>query len=463
MLSAEARKALSATSRGFRNCFVAQVQVVTVTSREDLDSVLRREWPKLSMVILMNEHTFCTSERLLARIVLSEESSKTSADFFLLRPLQAIASDLFWASSAAQQLAHQMTASWPSPDSVELWDVKETAMSTALMAELSKANLSSLASVSFINCQLNSEGLSLLCQARWHALAYIYIAGSPLDAKGMAVLVTGDWPLLSDISFCRTSAVDAQAIGHLSAAQWPLQNINMVSMPVSAAMTADLAQLRNLTSLTLQDTGLTAAAMLKLTCAEWPGLQRLDLSDNTMGAASMHSLSKAHMPAIQDVKLARAKLTEEGAHSLSQTSWPVLRNLNLSHNEMSSTAVKHIASGVWPQMKDLSVVGNPFGHDGIQHLTKGKWPLLNTLAISLNMLDKHESFSLLGLGTDKKLELIDNPECFHEPELVPVDGPEMMYCYLYGVYSPRCVPLHLWPALHEVMVVGSHRDNLNDV
>ena len=217
-----------------------------------------------------------------------------------------------------------------------------------------------------------------------------------IDAEGMALLAKAKWPILTIFQLSYNPALNAEAMAHLSAAKWPLRRLELSHMPISAALTAELAQLSKVTSVTLTSPHI-AAAISELASADWPFFGRLDLARNALDAAAMQHLCRICMPSLRILILSNASITGEGACWLAQGSWPRLQCLNLSHNQLDAEAVRHIASGVWPQLRCLLLEENPFADEGLQQLTKGDWPHLFSLVISLSMLRRHDTAALLGL------------------------------------------------------------------
>ena len=84
--------ALSAASRSFREVFISQVHMVTVTCEEDLALLLTCSWPLLSMVILPKHCCPAILDSRLAGYVQISAKADSHllilAMFFMLRPLQ---------------------------------------------------------------------------------------------------------------------------------------------------------------------------------------------------------------------------------------------------------------------------------------------------------------------------------------------------------------------------------------
>ncbi|KAL3151642.1 hypothetical protein ABBQ38_012632 [Trebouxia sp. C0009 RCD-2024] len=313
------------------------------------------------------------------------------------------------ATSAAEQLAYQITAKCPNLHRFRYFgwssvkaDVQE-ALSMATVAEISKGNWSSLTSVSLQQCRLGSQGLSILVQADWPGLQHLDVSRNCIDAGGMALLAKGNWPLLTQLGLSSNHSIDAVAIAHLSATKWPLEELRLGRMLITAAGAAELAklQLPRLANISLCGAGLTAAAMSGLAEAEWLRLSSLSISFNNLDAAAMQHLFRMQLPALELLDLTHANLTEEGAYWLALGRWPLLSILNLSDNKLNAKGVEHITSGVWPNLQCLSLDGNPIGDGGAQQLTKGDWPLLHRLTVGLGMLEMRHSAVCLGLDSDK--------------------------------------------------------------
>ena len=443
LLTIDAQKALSAASTNFRACFVAQVQIVTVTRMKDLYLITKCKWPLLNMVIHPTGSYYHASPiyhpRVVAHIYLSAKNDR-HAVISLLRPLHTPASDLAWVSTAAQQLANQMDAKWPALSSFGMGDVRLDAMATAIIAQLAKGEWPSLRYLGLSRCRLGARGMLPLSEGKWSSLQVLDLSCNWLDAEGIALLAKGNWPLLEDIQLNANPALDAVAIAHLSAANWPLQNIDLSYMPFTSAMAAELAklQLPSLTRISLSNTDLTSDAARELTKADWPLLSYLCLKHSDLDAGAIHHLCMMHLPALTILSLTHANIAAEAVYWLSLCSWPLLKDLDLSYNQLDDKDVKQLATGVWPNLQLLALVGNPFGHCGLQQLIKGDWPLLRFLDIGLNMLEMHDTAVLMGLDPARVQELRS-------------DAPESAG-FLPRSISASPADAGLWPRLTVVML-----------
>ena len=407
LLSMDDQKALSAASRSFRRSFVAKIQVVTVKSEQDL-ALVNQSWPLLSMVILQprrrRSHAALPSERNLASVCVQVTGSSPSSEkIFMLKPLHT--SSLSVASSAAQQLAYYLLAKWPKLQLFSINHLELLAAGVVIVAQLVKADcLSSrhLEHLNLSNCGLGSHDCLVLIQGNWPALRTLQLIHNRIDADGMALLAKGKWRKLTTFQLSYNPALDAEAMTHLLAAKWPLECLELSHMPISVALTAELAQLHlsKLTSVALTRTHI-AAAISELAGADWPFLRCLDLCHNDLDAAAMQHLCRIRMPSLRILMLSNATITGEGACCLAHGSWPCLYSLDLSHNQLDAEAVRHIASGVWPQLVCLYMEQNLFADDGVRQLTEGNWPLLEQLLLSLDMLTRHDTVALLGLDTSQ--------------------------------------------------------------
>lgn len=136
--------------------------------------------------------------------------------------------------------------------------------------------------------------------------------------------------MLKKIQLSFNPALDAVANSHLSEANWSLRDLRLSHTPVDAAMAAQLAQLHlfNLTTISLENTGLTSEALSKLEFADWSTLRHLDLSHNDVDALAMQHLCMVHLPALRIIVLNNANIAREAAYWLAQGSWPLLTGLD---------------------------------------------------------------------------------------------------------------------------------------
>ena len=410
LLTADAQKALSAVSRSLRERRMAQARVVTVPCEQDLRLINKWSgkgwcrWPLLSLISLCTyRYPYVNAlpihhQRLEAHVYISSEK-EPHAVLSLLRPLHTPANSSAWVSTAAQQLANHMAAKWPELSSFGMGCVRLDAVGTAIIAQLAQGKWPSLRYLGLSDCRLGAQGVLPLSQGKWPGLQVLQLSGNCLDAEGMALLANGNWPLLKDIQLNENPALDAVAVAHLSAANWPLQTLELSCMPFTSAMAAELAklQLPSLTWISLSSTHFTADAASELAKADWPVLSYLCLNHNNLNAGAILSLYMMHLPALTQLCLKGANIAAEAVYWLSLCSWPLLKTLDLSYNRLDAEDVKQLATGVWPQLQSLQLASNPFGRCGLQQLIKGNWPQLNFLDISHNKLEKHDSQIVLGL------------------------------------------------------------------
>ena len=413
LLTPDAQKALSATSRSFHMRFIAQVNVITVTSEADSFLAVQRQWPELAAVILQHyrlPNLYCYNfsgtppARALAHMWVSTFTEK--ATIFMLRPQHSPASEAAQAEQAAEQLLQQVTTKWPQLNGFALSNVRLHAWGLAMLANLTKVDWSLLREMSLTNCKLNSQGVSFLIQAQCPALRQLDLSQNCLDFEAMALLARGDWPFLTSLELSFNPSLDSKAIAHLSAARWPLERLMMSHLPFTDSMASALAklQLPHLTSLGLDQTDLTAAAMSQLASADWPVLSDLTLSHSQLDAEAMHHLITMRMPALEALCIMHAEIDALGAYQLAQGGWPRLKDLNLSHNRLDANAVQHLPKGGWPHLQCLALAGNPFAQRGVRDLAKGSWPVLVHLVLDLKMLDRDTAL-LLGLDPKEMTEM----------------------------------------------------------
>ena len=333
----------------------------------------------------------------------------------MLKPLQTYASDFAWASLAAQQLAGQISVKWPELEGLSVRTRSSPALSTAILAQLTKGNWSSLVHLSIRKHQLSAEDFLHLSQSNCRALEHLIIKDPCLDVEGMAMLAKGNWPLLRKLDIYSSFNLDPVAIVHLSTAKWPLEQLGLSDMPVNTAMAAELAKLRfaTLTGMSLRNTGLTAAAVFELTRGEWPNLWFLDFDVNDMDSLALQHLCTMHLTALTRLQLAHTSITQAGAYWLVQASWPSLKYLDLSHNQLDAKAMQHIATGIWPNLQEVRLSANPFHRRGLRYLVWGDWPLLESLYLDLKVFKKHDNVLYLGLDPQEVQKLFNAPKSLY--------------------------------------------------
>ena len=259
-------------------------------------------------------------------------SSQPEAIISMLRPLHNVTTDLPCARLAAQQLAHQLSARWPSMRmfavSVAMHDLD--GLGLEIVSQLVKGTWTDLETLRLCDCDLTAEGFLILSQGDWPCLMFLDISGNCLNAEGMALLAKGNWPLLTSLDLSFDPTMDAGAIAHLSAANWSLTNLTISDTPFSADMAAELAdlQLPNLESLYLMESGLTAAAVSKLARADWPRLTYLNLSHADLDAVCV--LLGLNLEKVQALKSSACDYSVEVQRTVPSDAWPQLQCIRVS-------------------------------------------------------------------------------------------------------------------------------------
>lgn len=155
-----------------------------------------------------------------------------------------------------------------------------------MVSQLVKGTWTDLETLDLSDCHLKAKGILILSQGDWPCLLLLDVSANCMNAEGLALLAKGNWPLLVVIALSFDPTMDAIAIAHLSAANWPLKSLSISNTPFSADMAAELTdlQLPNLESFYLNESGLTASALSELARADWPSLIYLGLSHADLDA-----------------------------------------------------------------------------------------------------------------------------------------------------------------------------------
>ena len=153
----------------------------------------------------------------------------------------------------------------------------------------------------------------------------------------MASLAKKKWPLLMSIDLGSNPTLDAAAIAHLSAANWPVMQLMLSYTSVSTVMAAELAhlQLPNLRILYLDHTGLIAAAVSELARADWPILSNLSLGHDDLNAVVVpRGLDLHKAPELKSEVLDGATVHQRNAVSLpgGVSLWPNLNHVKISRD-----------------------------------------------------------------------------------------------------------------------------------
>ena len=412
LLTPDDQKALSATSRSFREYFIAQVKVITVSSDEEVALAIKKQWPAFTMVIHNSHFAFVYDfyrglpERVLAVVKVLTLCDRKEATIFMLRPKHSPASDAALAKQAAKQLLQQLSARRPQLRHFTLIKVELPVVSLAILATLNTSEWPLLTDLNLSDSDLGAQGVKFLVRTRYPMLQRLNLSWNRLDAKATALLAQGNWPYLRELQLSFNYSLDGKAMANLAAAQWPLPRLILSGVPITDTMANGLAQLQlsHLTSLFLDQTSLTAAAMSQLASADLPVLRHLTLSHNWLGTEAMSHMKTIHMPELKRLDLTRARVDAKGACWLVQSALPLLSDLQLSRNRLDATGVRHLAQGDWPNLRHMSLHRNPFYQSGGKELVKGNWPELSSLRLSLWMLNR-DSAMMVGLEPNTVLEL----------------------------------------------------------
>ena len=158
-----------------------------------------------------------------------------------------------------------------------------------VLSQLVKGIWTQLKMLHLSECDLEVKGFLMLSQGNWPCLKFLDITRNRLDAQGIAMLAKGNWPSLTSIILSLDPPVDAIAIAHLSAANWPIEVLEIEDTSFNTEMAAELAdlQLPNLRVLHLMGPGLTAAAVSELARADWPSLRDISIGHGHLDAVAV--------------------------------------------------------------------------------------------------------------------------------------------------------------------------------
>ena len=260
------------------------------------------------MVILQDTHALSAWQPSnLTRIINIEVSARgnSRATIFMFKPLHNVATDLPWTRLAAQQLAHQMRIRWPLMDSFTMSRVHDLdGLGIEVVSQLVKTTWTKLVHLHLPECDVKAQGFLMLSQGVWPGLKFLDVSRNCLDAEGIALLAKGNRPSLTNINLSFDPTMNAVAIAHLSAANWPTEELVIEDASFSIDMAAELAdlQLPNLMALDLMKSHLTIAAVSELARADWPSLRMLSFGHNDPDAVAILLGLKLDLKKMQKLK-----------------------------------------------------------------------------------------------------------------------------------------------------------------
>ena len=165
-----------------------------------------------------------------------------------------------------------------------------------------------------------------------------------------------------------------------------MYGINLTTISVSGLTSAPWSAL---TSLTLNNCGLTNSTITQLAaCKWWPELQLLSFRGNQLGSEAIKAMAGKNRPQLRHLDLSSNRLTAYSITQLTQLRWSSIETLDLRYNPgLKYTAIRKLAIGSWPVLKGLAVNGS---YDlAFFAQVAGSWPLLETIQISCDYCVPH--------------------------------------------------------------------------
>ena len=166
-----------------------------------------------------------------------------------------------------------------------------------------------------------------------------------------------------------------------------LQELRMYDIKLTTTLATGLtsAPWSALTSLTLNNCGLTSSTMTQLAaCKCWPELQLLSVRNNNLSSEAVKAMAGSNWPKLRHLDLSSNRLTAYSISQLTQLRWSSIEALDLRHNPcLNSRAIRKLAFGSWPLLKGLAV-GGSFCLPSFAQVAGSSLPLLETIQISCN-------------------------------------------------------------------------------
>ena len=245
----------------------------------------------------------------------------------------------------------QLKANWTNVKCLFL-DIRPAALDSVI------SNLGrSLTMLSIITHVFYASAVKKLADADLPCLRALYL-GRGIDVRGMAELVCGRWPNMTDLVL-HDSCLGGDALQPFSQAHWTqLQTLSLVRCQVNSA------------------------AMVHLASAQLPCLTSLSLSFNKLDCPAIEHLTGGHCTQLLRLDLAACNLGRETADMLSGASWPLLQQLQLQHNQLSYGAMSPLMQANWPCLQQLNLNDTGVCLNEGPHLVHGRRPRLRKLRAS---------------------------------------------------------------------------------
>jgi hypothetical protein len=174
-----------------------------------------------------------------------------------------------------------------------------------------------------------------------------------------------------------------------------LTNLNLggnlrdaVDGEVLARLLAD-SNLRNLESLTLDETPFDDLAAAHLARTNWPAIKSLVLSPNdphdsstrtglaAMTSAGLRTLAASPwFPRLEYLDLSGHNLGDEGATVLADAGLSRLQHLTMTMIGLTAAGLRPLTRAYSSQLRLVQLYGNPLGDEGARVVADAEWPLM---------------------------------------------------------------------------------------
>ena len=412
-LDPKTRASLSGCSKHLRRLVHSVTTTVTVKDISDVESLVKADWPSLSLVIVTGYAWWFqppwpkhSSLQLLTALNLrhrhGEQSTSTAAFVVAAKPEQH--KQKLMPTLAQMHICPVLEIRQLIGELITKLQHSRGSRHTMSQLQLHRQHLAR--AVAYLRgsrwqqpCKLEmqyngcgAETITQLSTANWASVEYLDLSMRPLDAAGIAALVKGSWA--------------------------------------------------SLTFLTLTGKRLDTAAVTQLIQdGPWSNLRSLHLQSCNLGADSIAVMITAVMPRLEMLSLTSNKLDAAAATLLANADWPQLRSLCLSDNHLNNTAMACLARKQWSKLRLLYIDKNDIDVVGIQHLKQQSWPALCELNIGKNTLCaatwqalslQQSDMSKVALGKARHTIQIKREVSHHDPV-----WPKL--CYV-NFCSPRSTP-----------------------
>lgn len=291
----------------------------------------------------------------LSDTVLEEEAMQTLCK--ATWPLESLIFRNNFLTSAALVALHK--SSWPLLCSLTLDINPFVCSSQNTFADLFRANVTHLTSLSLFGVHISAEAMSQLAASQSSSLQTLNLKCATLSSGSVHALAHGDFTQLRTLKLPHGFQAGIEA---LCDANWPeMENIHFSGCELQCldipTMTTLVTSWTKLLKIALNDCyGDADDACTLLTQGSWQFLHKLSLAGNELQTEHIAALATVSLPALQKLNLSKNDFSDETAPLLFTENWPQLQHLLVQGNSSEfSRSYLQCMSGVQSRMLSLRI------------------------------------------------------------------------------------------------------------